>query len=145
MKTYITKKSDIKREWHLVDLKGQILGREASKIAQLLTGKKKVYYTPHLDCGDYVIVVNASQVRVSGRKSKQKIYYRHSGYPGGLKAVSFEQQMAKDSRKVIEWAVKNMLSKNKLRDRKMRRLKIFVDEKHSYEDKFKERQTPDEK
>ena len=138
MKTYITKLKDIKRTWHIVDLKGKILGREASKIAQLLIGKKKVYYTAHLDCGDYVVVINASRVRVSGRKAKQKIYYRHSGYPGGLKEVSFEQQMDKDSRKIIEWAVKNMLPKNKLRDKRMKRLKVFGDEKHSYGDKFKE-------
>jgi len=137
MTTHITKKSDIKRFWHLVDVKNKILGREASVIAQLLIGKKKVYYTAHLDCGDYVVVVNTSQVRVSGRKPKQKIYYRHSGYPGGLKEISFKEQMAKDPRKVIQWAVKNMLPKNKLRDKRMSRLKIFSDEKHSYEDKFK--------
>ncbi|GAF76265.1 unnamed protein product [marine sediment metagenome] len=138
MKTHITKLKDIKRHWYLVDVKNKILGRESSKIAQLLMGKKKVYYTSHLDCGDYVVVINASQVRVSGRKPKQKIYYRHSGYPGGLKAVSFKQQMAKDPRKVIEWAVKNMLPKNKLRDKRMRRLKVFEGEKHSYGDKFKQ-------
>ena len=137
MKTYITRQSDIKRFWHLVDLKGKILGREASKIAQLLIGKKKVYYTAHLDCGDYIVAINASQVKVSGKKSKQKIYYRHSGYPGGLKEVSFKQQMDKDPRKIIEWAVKNMLPKSKLRDGRMRRLKVFAGSKHKYGDKFK--------
>ena len=139
MKTYSPKLKDIKRQWHLVDLKGKVLGREASKIAQLLIGKRKVYYIPHLDCGDYVVVLNASQVQVTGKKFKQKIYYRHSGYPGGLKGVTFKQQMAKDPRKIIQGAVKNMLPKNKLRDKRMRRLKVFPGPEHKYLDKFKKK------
>jgi len=137
MKTYSTKKSEIKRTWHLIDLKGKILGRQASRIAQLLIGKNKAYYSPHLDGGDYVVAINASQVQVTGKKAKQKIYYRHSGYPGGLKKLTFEQQLAREPQKIIEWAVKNMLPKNKLRQKRMRRLKVFVGEKHQYEDKFR--------
>lgn len=137
MKTYSVKKKDIKRQWHLVDLKGKILGRVATQIAILLQGKNKVYYTPHLDCGDYVVAINTEKVKTTGKKTKEKIYYRHSGYPGGLKAVTFEQQMAKDPRKIIQWAVKNMLPKNKLRDKRMKRLKVFVASEHKYKDKFK--------
>ena len=145
MRTYSTKQKDIKRQWHLVDLKGRILGRVATQIAQLLQGKDKVYYTPHLDCGDWVVAINAAKIKVTGKKIKEKIYYRHSGYPGGLKAVTFEQQMAKDPRKIIEWAVKNMLPKNKLREGRMRRLKVFAGSEHKYEDKFKKLKTKNEK
>lgn len=137
MKTYSVKKKDIKRQWHLVDLKGKILGRVATQIAILLQGKNKVYYVPHLDCGDYVVAINTEKVETTGKKTKEKIYYRHSGYPGGLKAITFEQQMAKDPRKIIQWAVKNMLPKNKLRDKRMKRLKVFVTSEHKYKDKLK--------
>lgn len=136
MKTYATKQSDIKRSWHLIDAKDQVLGRLATRIAILLQGKNKPYFTSHLDCGDYVVVINSDQVALTGRKADQKIYYRHSGYPGGLKSVSFKQQLAKDSRKIIESAVKNMLPKNKLRQQRQRRLKIFKTAEHIYQDKF---------
>jgi len=135
-KTKVTKLKDIEHHWHLIDLKGKILGRAASQISQLLMGKNKVYYTPGLDCGDYVVCINAAQIEVSGKKQKQKIYYRHSGYPGGFKALTFGQQMAKDPRKIIKLAVKNMLPKNKLRDRRMVRLKVFPGPEHIYKDKF---------
>jgi large subunit ribosomal protein L13 len=137
MTTHTPKKSDIKRKWHLIDLKDKILGREATKIAQLLIGKDKVYYAPYFDCGDYVVAINVSQIKVTGKKFDKKIYYRHSGYPGGLKAITFRQQMDKDPRKIILWAVKNMLPKNKLRDGRMRRLKVFAGSEHKYKDKFK--------
>ena len=137
MKTYSTKLTDIKRQWHLFDLQGKILGREATKIAELLIGKNKIYYTPHLDCGDYVVVINADKVRLTGSKEQQKKYYRHSGYPGGLKVVSFQEQMAKDSRKVISLAVSRMLPKNKLQKQRMKRLKIFKGKEHSYAEKMK--------
>jgi len=137
MKTYSTKKSEIERQWHLIDVENKVLGRISTKIAQLLIGKEKVYYVPHLDCGDYVVVVNAKKVKVTGKKQKKKKYYRHSGYPGGFKEFTFEQMMQKDPRKVIQMAVKNMLPKNKLRKRRMARLKIFVDKDHNYKDKFK--------
>ena len=137
LKTYATKKTDIKRTWHLVDLKGKILGRQASRIAQLLMGKKKPYFAPYLDCGDYVVAINAGKVAVTGRKLKQKKYQRHSGYPGGFKELTLKQMMVKDPRKVVELAVKGMLPKNKLQKPRLRRLKVAVDEKHPYRDKFK--------
>jgi len=137
MKTYATKKRDIKREWHLVDLKGKILGRQASRIAQLLMGKKNPYFAPYLDCGDYVVAINAGKIAATGRKFKQKKYQRHSGYPGGFKELTLKQMMAKDPRKVVELAVKGMLPKNKLQKPRMRRLKVAVGEEHGYEDKVK--------
>jgi len=135
MKTRATKASEIKKDWYLIDAQGEILGRLATKIAGLLIGKHKPYFVPHLNCGDYVVVLNAAQIKVTGRKREQKLYYRHSGYPGGFKAVSFEQQMAKDPRKIIIHAVSGMLPKNKLRAKRIRQLKVFVDEKHPYQDK----------
>ncbi|OGY18826.1 MAG: 50S ribosomal protein L13 [Candidatus Chisholmbacteria bacterium RIFCSPHIGHO2_12_FULL_49_9] len=132
-KTYITKASDIKRDWHLVDLAQQVLGREASRIAQLLIGKEKPYFTPNLDCGDYVIVINAGKIRVTGKKMKQKLYSHHSGYPGGFRQFTLEEMMKRDTKRVIELAVRNMLPKNKLRDQRMKRLKIFIDNKHPYD------------
>ncbi len=136
-KTKATKVSEIKRDWHLVDAKDQILGRLATQIAPLLMGKNKPYFVHYLDCGDYVVVTNASQVKVTGRKAAQKMYYRHSGYPGGFREISFEKQMEKDPRKVIRHAVKGMLPKNKLQDKRLKRLKIFADEKQPYQDKIK--------
>jgi large subunit ribosomal protein L13 len=137
MKTHSVKKGEIARTWHLVDARGQILGRLATRIANLLIGKNKPYFVPHLDCGDYVVVINASQVKVSGRKDQQKKYYRYSGYPGGLKEINFSQQMAKDPTRIIWHAVGGMLPKNKLRDKRLARLKIFAGEEHQYKDKFK--------
>lgn len=137
MKTYVTKLSDIKREWHLVDLAGKTLGRQATYLATLLMGKHKPYFTPQLDCGDYVVVVNADKLRLTGKKEQQKQYYRHSGYPGGFRTISFREQMSKDSKKVVEAAVGGMLPKNKLRQRRLRRLKVFSGDQHLYADKFK--------
>lgn len=137
MKTKFPKAKEIKREWHLIDAEGKVLGRLAAQIAELLIGKNKPYYTPHLDCGDWVVVINAGKVKVTGKKLKQKIYTRYSGYPGGLKKITLEEQMAKDPRKAIHHAVWGMLPKNKLRKRRIVRLKIFVDENHPYQDKLK--------
>lgn len=137
MTTYSPKVSEIKHFWHLIDANGQILGRLASEIATLLIGKHKPYFVPHLDCGDYVVVINAKEIKVTGKKETQKQYYRHSGYPGGFRQVTLKEQMAKDPRKIIEHAVAGMLPKNKLKDKRLARLKIFIDEKHSYEDKVK--------
>jgi len=137
MKTYTTKKSDIKRTWHLLDADNQVLGRFASKIALLLQGKNKPYFTNHLDCGDYIVVINSDKVVVTGRKAKNKIYYHHSNYPSGLKSISFEAQLKKDSTKIITRAVTNMLPKNKLRDLRLKRLKVFAQAEHIYKDKFK--------
>ena len=137
MDTYATKLSAIKRKWHLIDAKGQILGRLATKVGQLLMGKNKVYYTPHLDCGDWVVVINAEKIAVSGKKSNNKIYRWHTGYPKGFRELTFKQMMAKNPLKIIYHAVSGMLPKNKLRDKRLIRLKIFINEKHNYEDKFK--------
>jgi large subunit ribosomal protein L13 len=136
-RTKATKASEIKRSWHLIDAKDQILGRLATQIAQLLMGKNKPYFVHYLDCGDYVVVINAGQIKVTGRKAAQKKYYRHSGYPGGFREISLEKQMEKDPRKVIRHAVNGMLPKNKLRDRRLKRLKIFAEAKHPYKDKIK--------
>ncbi len=135
-KTHITKAKDIKRDWHLVDLKNQVLGRISTNIATKLIGKNKPFFTQHLDCGDYIVAINANDIRVTGRKKKQKMYYRHSGFPGGFKQTPFDRMMQKDPRKVIELAVRGMLPKNKLRDKRMRRLKVFNQEVHPYKNKF---------
>ena len=136
-KTRVTKASEIKKTWYLVDAKGKILGRLATQIAKILVGKNKPYYSPNLDCGDYVIIINAAEVKVSGRKRKQKLYRRHSGYPGGFKEITFEKQMERDPRKIVRHAVAGMLPKNKLRERRLARLKIFINDQHPYKDKFK--------
>ena len=136
VKTYQPKKKDIKRAWHLVDLKDEILGRAASKIAHLLMGKNKVNYAPHMDMGDYVVVVNAKSVALSGRKKKQKVYRSHSGYPGGFKEVKFEKLIKEKPERIIEYAVSGMLPKNRLHAKRLKRLKIFSGGKHKYEDKF---------
>lgn len=138
MKTEATRSRDIKRDWRLIDAEGKILGRLAAKITPLLIGKSKSYYVPYLDCGDWVVVINASKVKVTGKKDKQKLYRHHTGYPGGFREYTFAQMMEKDPKRVIFLAVKGMLPKNKLRSSRLKRLRIFVDEKHSYEGKFKE-------
>lgn len=137
-KTYSPKAKEIKRTWHLVDLKDQILGRTATQIATLLIGKGKPYFTSHLDCGDYVVAINAAQVKVTGRKKNQKLYYRHSGYPGGFKEIPFQKQLLKDPAKIITHAVAGMLPKNKLREKRLTRLRVYSDAKHPYQDKFKD-------
>jgi len=136
MKTYTPKANDIKRQWHVVDVSDQILGRISTEIALLLTGKNKSYFTAHLDCGDYVVVTNADKIRITGTKMESKVYYHHSGYPGALKSATLKEKMEKDPRKVIEAAVKGMLPKNKLRDKRMRRLKVFTNATHPYNDKL---------
>lgn len=137
MRTYQPKAKDIKRDWHLVDAKGQILGRMASNIVKLLMGKHKVYYAPHMDMGDYVVVINAGDVKVSGKKEKQKVYYKHSGYPGGFKEVAYSKLKKEQPEKIIELAVKRMLADNRLRDKRMARLKVVAGDKNPYKDKFK--------
>ena len=135
-KTYVTKLAEITREWRGIDVKDKILGRVAVEIANKLMGKHKPVFTPQLDCGDYVVAVNAAGIKVSGRKVTQKVYFRHSGYPGGERARTFAEQLKLDPRKILEEAVRGMLPKNKLRDRRMRRLKVFAGEEHKYHDKF---------
>jgi large subunit ribosomal protein L13 len=136
-KTTVTKGNSFERKWHLIDLKGQTLGRICVKLANLLMGKDKVDFSPNRDAGDYVIAINAKDIMVTGNKLKDKIYYHHTGYAGHLKELTLGQLMAKDPRLAISHGVKGMLPKNKLRDRRMTRLKIFVGLEHPYNDKIK--------
>lgn len=133
MKTTWISKKDIRRDWYIVDVKDLILGRAASRIAQMLIGKSKVNRVPNMDCGDHVIVLNASEVRLSSNKAKRKKYYRHTGYPKGLREINFENLLKKKPKKVIELAVKNMLPKTKLRDGMMTRLHVYEGENHKHE------------
>lgn len=132
IKTYSIKASDIKREWHIVDAEDQILGKLATRIARLLMGKHKPLFSRNMDVGDSVVVINADKVRVTGNKEKQKMYYRHSGYPGGLKTTSLETMMQKHPTRVIEHAVKGMLPKNRLQARMMKRLRVFAGDSHPH-------------
>lgn len=131
-KTKWTKKEDIERVWYVVDVKDQILGRVATKIASLLIGKEKPEIVPNVDCGDFVIVINADEIKLTRGKEKKKFYRRHTGFPGALKEIRFDEQLERDSRRVIELAVKNMLPKNKLRDGRMSRLFVYRGGEHSH-------------
>ena len=132
MKTYTAKPREIEQAWRLVDADGQILGRLATEIADTLRGKNKPAYTPHVDTGDFVIVVNAEKVRVTGKKLDQKIYYRHSGYPGGLRERTLAEQLARRPEEVIRRAVKGMLPKNKLAAAQLRKLKVYAGPEHPH-------------
>jgi len=131
--TQWTKKEDIKREWHVIDAKDLIVGRVATKIASLLIGKEKPGIVPNVDCGDYVIVLNTDQLKLTRGKENKKMYYNYSGYPGGLTETVFKDQMKKDSTRVILTAVKNMLPKNKLRDLRMGRLFVYKNDEHKHQ------------
>ncbi|MGI6423205.1 MAG: 50S ribosomal protein L13 [Candidatus Dojkabacteria bacterium] len=131
-KTEWTKKEDVKREWYLVDAQDLILGRLATRVASLLIGKGKPEIVPNVDCGDYVVVINSDKVKLSRGKENKKIYYRHSGYPGGWREVVFADQMKRDSTKVVVDAVKNMIPKNKLRDLRMNRLFVYPAGEHKH-------------
>jgi len=133
--TLPTKIKEIKREWHLVDVGGKILGREGTNIAQLLMGKKKPYFSKNMDCGDYVVVVNASEVKLTGNKEKNKIYTNYSGYPGGLRSRTAAEVRTKKPEELITHAVGGMLPHNKLRDKMLSRLFVFAGVEHKYEDK----------
>ncbi len=135
-KSFQIKKEAVKREWHVVDVGGKVLGRIATDIARLLMGKHKIDYTPHVDSGDYVVIVNAKAVEVTGNKTTGKVYYRHSQYPGGFKQETFDKLIQRKPTSVIEKAVYGMLPKNKQRDDRMRRLKVFVGPDHTYNDKI---------
>jgi large subunit ribosomal protein L13 len=137
MKTYSAKASDIKRDWHLVDASGEVLGRVATRIARLLMGKHKTIFSRHLDMGDFVVVINAEKIRVTGNRAKQKLYYRHSGYPGGLKSISLERILETQPTRAIEYAVKGMLPRNRLGAQMMKRLRIFAGEEHPYRGQIK--------
>jgi large subunit ribosomal protein L13 len=132
MKTKILKKEEVKRNWYIVDATDKILGRLASKIAVVLIGKHKPQYTPHVDCGDYVVILNADKFRVTGGKMRGKIYHTHSFYPGGLKSINLETMMKKHPERVINHAVSGMLPKNRLRARRLKRLKIYIDSNHPH-------------
>ena len=132
MKTYSTKVADIQRQWHIIDASDRVLGRLATEVASLLKGKHKPIYAPHMDTGDFVIVVNAAKIRVTGNKAKQKTYYRHSGYPGGLKSASFSEVMEKYPTRVIEHAVKGMLPHNRQGAAMARRLKVYAGDEHPH-------------
>jgi large subunit ribosomal protein L13 len=133
VKTFSAKPQDIERKWFVVDAQGQTLGRLATRIATVLRGKHKPVYTPHLDCGDYVIVVNADKIHVTGQKLEQKMYYRHSGYPGGLRQVSLRRQLQVHPDRVIEAAVRGMLPKNRLGRKMFKKLKIYAGPTHPHE------------
>lgn len=132
MKTVQVKPAEVKRSWHVIDAKGKVLGQVCTQVAKLLIGKHKVTFTPHVDGGDYVIVLNAKDVVVTGGKAGGKMYYSHSGIPGGFKAISFEKQMEKDPRKVIVHGVYGMLPKNKMRNPRIARLKVYVNDEHPH-------------
>jgi len=133
MKTYQAKKEELDYQWYLVNAEGKILGRLASKLAHLLKGKNKPTYTPHLDTGDFIIVVNSEKVVLTGKKMKDKIYYRHTGYPGGIKEMSAEKLLAKKPTEMIRMAVKGMLPKNSLGRQMLRKLKLYAGPKHPHE------------
>jgi large subunit ribosomal protein L13 len=132
VRTFTAKKEEIERGWYVVDAEGQTLGRLASKIAPILKGKHKPIYTPHLDCGDFVVVINADKVRVTGRKMDQKFYYRHSGYPGGIKSISLRDQLAQHPERVVQAAVRGMLPKNKLGRKMIKKLKVYAGDSHPH-------------
>lgn len=134
MKTTISAKpAEVKREWFVIDCEGKTLGKVATEAARRLRGKHKPIYTPHVDTGDYIVVVNASKVQVTGNKAKNKMYYRHTGYIGNLKSMNFEQMQAKAPERVIELAVKGMLPKNPLGREMYRKLRVFADANHSHQ------------
>jgi large subunit ribosomal protein L13 len=133
MKTFTAHKGEVPRNWYLVDAQGKVLGRLASRIAMVLRGKTKPVFTPHMDTGDFVVVVNAAQVQLTGRKLDNKIYYRHSGYIGGLKEISARRQLQKKPEEVLRHAVRGMLPKNSLGRKLLKKLKIYAGEAHPHQ------------
>lgn len=133
MKTFIAKASDVTHEWWVVDAEGQTLGRLATRIATILRGKHKPIYTPHIDCGDYVVVINAEKIHVTGDKLDSKVYYRHSGYPGGLKERTLREQLDRFPERPIEAAVKGMLPKTKLGRQMLKKLRVYAGPEHPHQ------------
>lgn len=133
MKSYMAKKFEVPRRWFVVDAQGKVLGRLASRIATVLRGKNKPEFTPHSDTGDFVVVVNAGQVKLTGKKLDQKIYYRHSGYMGGLKETSARQMLKKKPEEILRHAVRGMLPKNSLGRNQLKKLKIYTGAEHPHE------------
>lgn len=136
MKTLPSKVSDVVRAWHLLDANGATLGRLSTQIAKLLLGKHKPTYSTNIDSGDFVVVINTDKIKVTGAKLTDKFYYRHSGFPGGFRQTSVGEQLAKDSRKVIEHAVSGMVPHNKLHDPRLRRLKAYKGDTHPHQSQF---------
>lgn len=132
MKTFSAKGHEVKRDWFVVDAKNQILGRLATEVARRLRGKHKAEYTPHVDTGDFIVVTNAESIRVTGRKFDNKMYHSHSGFPGGIKSVTFRKMQEKNPVKIIELAVKGMLPKNALGRDMYRKLKVYVGSEHPH-------------
>lgn len=132
MNTYVAKPAETKRDWFVVDASGKAVGRLATEIARRLRGKHKAEYTPHVDTGDYIVVINAKQIKVSGNKSKHKLYHRHTGYPGGIKSASFEKLIDSKPEKIIETAVKGMLPKGPLGRAMFRKLRVYPDSQHTH-------------
>jgi large subunit ribosomal protein L13 len=137
MKTFQPKENEVKRSWHLVDAKGEILGRLSTKVAELLMGKGKVSFSRHMDSGDNVVVVNAEKIVVTGNKAQQKVYRSHSGYPGGFKERKFEKVSKEHPERIVEHAVAGMLPDNRLKAERMTRLTVVAGDKNPYEDKMK--------
>ncbi len=132
MKSFIEKPQNVERKWFIVDAEGKTLGKVASRVASILRGKHKSTFTPHVDCGDYIIVINAEKVEVTGRKRKNKIYKRHTGYPGGLKEVTFQQLQAAKPEEIIRHAVKGMMPKGKLGRQMYKKLKVYAGPEHGH-------------
>ncbi|MFP4498402.1 MAG: 50S ribosomal protein L13 [Vulcanimicrobiota bacterium] len=132
MKTYTPTKESVKRDWYVIDVEGKTLGRAATEIAMLLTGKRKPSYSPHMDMGDFVIVLNADKFHTTGNKMTDKLYRRHSGYPGGLKETNLKTLLEKHPTRALEFAVKGMMPKNRLRSPRMKRLKIYTKDTHPH-------------
>ncbi|KTD64371.1 50S ribosomal protein L13 [Legionella spiritensis] len=132
MKTFSAKAHEVKRDWFVIDASGKVLGRLATEIARRLRGKHKAEYTPHVDTGDYIVVTNAEKVTVTGRKFKEKMYHHHSGFPGGIKSVSFDKMQEKNPARIIELAVKGMLPKNPLGREMYRKLKVYAGSDHPH-------------
>jgi len=133
MKTYQAKKEELDRKWYLVNAEGKVLGRLSTELVKVLKGKNKPTYTPHMDTGDFVVVVNAGKVTLTGKKMKDKIYYHHTGYPGGIKEMNAEKLLAKKPTEMIRMAVKGMLPKNSLGRQMLRKLKIYAGPNHPHD------------
>ena len=133
MKTTAVRTQDIEQKWYIMDCSGKTLGRLSVQVANILRGKNKPEYTPNADVGDFVVLVNAKDIKVTGKKTEDKIYYRHSGYPGGIKQISFKDQLNKDPEKIIRDSVKGMLPKNRLNRQIIKKLKVYSDENHPHE------------
>jgi large subunit ribosomal protein L13 len=131
-KTYATKPADVERKWYVVDAQGKTLGRLATRVATILKGKHKPEYAPHLDVGDFVIVVNADKIHVTGRKMDQKIYYKHSGYPGGMTEITLRNQLVRYPTRAVELAVRGMLPKNRLGRKMIHKLKVYASPEHPH-------------